>query len=60
MKDTIYFKKWGKNKVAFIMGGAVYEEHAVKDVNEKTLEEIKEYLVTVYAINPEDELVEIQ
>ena len=42
MKDTIYFKKWGKNKVAFIMGGDVYEEHAVKDVNEKTLEEIKE------------------
>ena len=59
MKNTIYFRRWSKNKVAFIIDGDCYDEAVVHDTYNKTFEEIREYLIRVHAINSDDELIEI-
>lgn len=57
----IYFKRRGTERVALLteLNGDVYAERVVRDLENKTVNEVKDYLITVGELNDKDELEEI-
>ena len=56
----IYYKIWGKNKVALLIGEDVYTTVPCENAREKSKEEIKQEIVLNHEMTENDELIEIK
>lgn len=57
----LYYKIWGKNKIALSLDGEdIFTEIAVDNAKNKTKEEIKERIILNNQMDINDELEEIQ
>lgn len=56
----IYYKIWGKNKVALLINEDVYTTVFCENAKEKSKEEIKQNLILNNEMTVNDELIEIK